>query len=182
MPRPIAALALLLFTLPAVARDDGVEWKEVKPKDGKFTFSVPKENCKEDARREQSPFGPANAYAWGASTGKTEFMVTLLVLRQGTLRGADLQKSLDSVRNRSLAVLNATVTDEKKITIGTRKYPGRDIRAEAAVGGGPKMGLRVRYYIVQERLYSLMALFPAGTEAEVEKDVEKYLNSFSIKE
>jgi hypothetical protein len=87
-------------------------------------------------------------------------------------------RTLDQARDGMLAHTQATLISESQITSGG--FPGREILAHNSGGGV----LNARLIYVQnsgrhDRLYTLMALFPA-TGARNEQDVNHFFNSFTM--
>ena len=87
-------------------------------------------------------------------------------------------RTLDQARDGMLAHTHATLISETTITSGGS--PGREILAHNSGGGV----LNARLIFVQSfgkhnRLYTLMALFPA-TGARHEQDVNRFFNSFAM--
>jgi hypothetical protein len=182
MPFAYALVTALVFLVPPSASLDDVTWEEVKPDDGKFTATIPANELKKEQRVIDSPLGKATATTWSAFPPKCVLNLMVSELRPGTTRNLNLQKSLDGVRDRSLAVLRASATSEKKITIGKRKYPGRDVRAESVLQDGSKAIVRMRIYIVQDRLYTMVTDCPEAHEARLTPMIDKFLDSLTIKD
>ena len=85
-------------------------------------------------------------------------------------RAPDL--TLDQARDGMLARTQTTLTSESKSVI--QGFPARDITAKNSGGGL----LQARFVLVNDRLYTLMALFPSA-KARREQDVVRFYNSFS---
>jgi len=81
-------------------------------------------------------------------------------------------KTLDAARDGMLSRTQTFLDNEQHATAGG--YPARDVAAHNAGGGV----LNVRLIYTGERLYSLMALFPAPS-ARREQDVIRFYNSFA---
>jgi hypothetical protein len=82
------------------------------------------------------------------------------------------ERTLDQARDGMLARTQTTLVTESKLT--NLPYPGRDISAKNSEGGF----LDARLLYVNDRLYTLMALFPTQS-ARHEQDVIRFFNSFS---
>jgi hypothetical protein len=85
-------------------------------------------------------------------------------------RAADL--TLDQAREGMLARTRTSLMSENRII--DQGFPARDITARNAQGGL----LDARFVLVNDRLYTLMALYPS-TNARREQDVVRFFNSFS---
>jgi hypothetical protein len=85
-------------------------------------------------------------------------------------RATDL--TLDQARDGMLARTQTTLASESKIL--DQGFPARDITARNAGGGL----LDARFVLVNDRLYTLMALYPS-TNARHEQDVVRFYNSFT---
>jgi hypothetical protein len=82
------------------------------------------------------------------------------------------ESTLDQARDGMLARTQTRLVSESKLT--SLPYPGRDITAKNSGGGF----LDARLLYVNDRLYTLMALFPAQN-ARQEQDVVRFFNSFT---
>jgi hypothetical protein len=85
-------------------------------------------------------------------------------------RAPDL--TLDQARDGMLARTQTTLASESKSL--DQGFPARDITARNAGGGL----LDARFVLVNDRLYTLMALYPS-TGARHEQDVVRFYNSFT---
>lgn len=85
-------------------------------------------------------------------------------------RAPDL--TLDQARDGMLARTQTTLVSESKTV--NQGFPARDITAKNSGGGL----LQARFVLVNDRLYTLMALFPSS-KARHEQDVVRFYNSFS---
>ncbi len=86
-----------------------------------------------------------------------------------------IKTSLDNARDMMLSSRNGKLVSEKEISFG--KFAGRELRAK--ITGGM---MRLRTYIVQQRLYALMALSLQGGDAKPleAKEVNSFLDSFRL--
>jgi len=82
------------------------------------------------------------------------------------------ERTLDQARDGMLARTQSTLVTESKLT--TLPFPGRDITAKNSEGGF----LEARLLYMNDRLYTLMALFPTQN-ARHEQDVSRFFNSFT---
>jgi hypothetical protein len=82
------------------------------------------------------------------------------------------ERTLDQARDGMLSRTQTTLVSESRLT--SLPYPGRDITAKNSEGGF----LDARLLYVNDRLYTLMALFPTQN-ARREQDVIRFFNSFS---
>jgi hypothetical protein len=85
-------------------------------------------------------------------------------------RAPDL--TLDQARDGMLTRTQTTLASETKSL--AHGFPARDITAKNAGGGS----LDARFVLVNDRLYTLMALYPS-MNARREQDVTRFYNSFS---
>lgn len=91
------------------------------------------------------------------------------------MKGTDLQNLLDGARDGGLKNINATLVNETKID--KDGFPGRDITAKANAQG-KDYNMRMRVYIVNNRLYQTMALYEPGKMSDA--DIAQFLNSFTL--
>jgi hypothetical protein len=82
------------------------------------------------------------------------------------------ERTLDQARDGMISRTQTTLVSESKLT--TLPYPGREITAKNSEGGF----LEARLLYVNDRLYTLMALFPSQN-ARREQDVVRFFNSFT---
>lgn len=82
------------------------------------------------------------------------------------------EPTLDQARDGMLARTQTTLVRESKNS--ANGYPSRDIMAKNAEGGL----LDARFIIINDRLYTLMAMYPSAN-ARREQDVIRFYNSFT---
>ncbi|HQV71267.1 MAG TPA: hypothetical protein PLJ62_09670 [Thermoflexales bacterium] len=88
---------------------------------------------------------------------------------------ADAQNILDGARDGGLKNINATLLSETKIE--QDGFPGRDITARASVQGR-EYAVRIRVFLVNNRLYQQMVLTEPGKIPD--GDIAKFVDSFKL--
>ena len=173
MKRCAFTLLALLFPLALCAEDK-------KPtvfasKEGKFTVALP-EKPSEKTSKVPTDAGQLELHIFVLDQKDRAYLVTYSDYPAGTVKD-NADKVLTGVVEGNAKSLKGKVASEEKITIGKKKYPGREIRIEM----DDKKGLyRARVYLVGDRLYQVVALGP--DEFAKGKAVDDYLKSFAIDE
>ena len=101
----------------------------------------------------------------------TSFLVTF-VDAPDDIAKQEAKPRLDKVRDGNKG-LDGKVTEDKELTVGTEKYPARDILIEKAGGF-----LRNRIVIVGPRVYQVMVQGPKDVVTSASAD--KFLESFEV--
>ena len=84
-------------------------------------------------------------------------------------------KILDDFRQSTLSSLNATLTSESKISLGEKKYSGREITANLPNDRGV---VRARVFLANRRLYEMMIM---GTSSWANSaDATRFLDSLVL--
>jgi hypothetical protein len=93
------------------------------------------------------------------------------------VKAMDANKSLDGARDGSLKKTGGKLIQEKKITIGKAKYPGRELLIRIQDG---KLYVRQRLYMVKLRQYQAVMVGPENLVRG--KAAEKFFQSFQLNE
>lgn len=145
-----------------------------RSKDGKFSVTMP-----------DKPTEKTNKVKTAA--GEVEAHLFLVNQKDGTLLvsysdypavAADgVEKVLAGVVEGNVKSLKGKLASEEKITLGTKKHPGREIRVEVP---DSKRLYRAKLFLVGNRLYQVVVL--GSDEFAKSKPVEDFLKSFAIDE
>lgn len=173
MIRFSVALIVLLSPLALCAEDA----KSVKftSKAGKFSVTLP-EKPSEKTQTIKSDVGELEMHMFIVASTEQVYLLTYNDYPGDSL-DEEAHKVLDKVIEGNQKSLKGKVTMDEKITIGKKKYPGRDIRIEQA---DKKQVYRAKVFLAGNRLYQVVALGP--DEFVKSKSVEEYLKSFAINE
>jgi len=173
MIRSSAALIVLLSPFALCAEDA----KSVKftSKEGKFSVTLP-EKPSEKTQTIKSDAGELKMHMFIVASAGQVYLLTYNDYPSESV-DSDAQNVLDKVIEGNQKSLKGKLAMDEKITLGKKKYPGRDIRIEQAE---KKQVYRAKIFLAGNRLYQVVALGP--DEFVKSKPVEEYLKSFAIEE
>jgi hypothetical protein len=166
-----SGLALSLVVL-AVAPASAQRGEAYAPKDGRFTVRFPGKP-KESTQTAKSPIGELKvATATYATNDGNVFMASYTDFPDGAAKPENGGMLFDGVRT-GLKGKDGKVLDEKEITIGVDKVPGRDIDIEK-----DKKRMKFRITLHNGRLYQVAVI---GTPSFVKsKDATAFIESFEL--
>jgi hypothetical protein len=174
-------LLAALFPL-ALCADDKKEAKKDEPKgitfasrEGKFSVALP-DKPKEDTKKVKVGDREVDHHIFTLSQKDRAQLITYIDYPKETI-GADADKFLAERLARNIAFLKGKVASEEKVTVGTQKYPGRDVVVEMP---DKKQSYRARIVLAGTRLYQVVALGP--DEFTRSKAVDEYFKSFVIEQ
>ena len=160
-------LGLLLLLSAAVAGDT---LKEYKLDDGKFKVLLP---ATPEAITQKMPAGPPLKLYQVRGAGL--YLVATLDIPEAANESDDkLQSRLDAGRDQGVQNAKGKLLQETRIKLAN-KHPGREILVELPAS---KEVLRGRFYLVEGRMYQLVAL---GSAEFVQSDsASKFLGSLGV--
>lgn len=138
-------------------------WQDYAYADGNFTISFPAP----PSETSQDAFG-MSVHMYLLDQGSRAYMITYTDLPDQFATG-DPDPGLEGAISGSLSSAGATL--ESKSDISISGHPGKDVSATS-----PHGYMRVRYFFVGSRLYSVLAASPDRGDA----DSERFLNSFRL--
>jgi hypothetical protein len=160
---PLAALAALL--LPGAARATA-DWQPFRSEPGGFTVLLPGRPAEQTETIDDSP---VHRFTLSPEPGRG--FVIAYGDRQD-FRSTPVEEVFDNVRNGFLSGSGGTLKTERTMALAGR--PAREILAEGPNGSL----LKARFILDGERLYTVVAVAPAGDSALEEMD--RFLNSFML--
>jgi hypothetical protein len=144
-------------------------------KEGKFTVTLPGQPASKTSKVVTSA-GEVEAYLFLVDRKTHAYLVSYNDYKAGTV-DPDPEKVLSQVVEATAKNLKGQVNRDEKITLGAKKYPGRDVLI--ALPG--KKGLyRGRVYLVGNRLYQVVVIGPE--ELVKNSAVDAYFGSFKLEE
>jgi hypothetical protein len=158
----------------AGSRPAKIQWQSISRPDEGFRLDMPSDpkDLQVPAHNEAGGTEPVKMLV-SSPDGDTTFAVTWEdnppVAR---VNNRSPERTLDQARDGMISRTQTTLVSESKLT--ALPYPGREITAKNSEGGF----LEARLLYVNDRLYTLMALFPSQN-ARREQDVVRFFNSFT---
>ncbi len=144
-------------------------------KEGKFTITLPGQPASKTSKVVTSA-GEVEAYLFLVDRKTHAYLVSYNDYKAATV-DPDPEKVLSQVVEATAKNLKGQVNKDEKITLGAKKYPGRDVLI--ALPG--KQGLyRGRVYLVGNRLYQVVVIGPEDLVKNAA--VDAYFGSFKLEE
>ena len=190
IPRPAALLSIIFILAtaglaqtkaPPPTAPGGIPgvplveaWQEFKHEAGNFAVMMPGKPL-EMSQTIESEIGKIPIYSFTALGGTLTYLAMYAEYPISIDTSESAKTSLDNARDLLLSRRNGKLISEADISFG--KYPGRELKAE--VDGG---ALRSRTYIVNKRMYLVMAMAPGDdTSKQLDsKKVDDFLGSFKF--
>jgi hypothetical protein len=168
-----AVVVLLIMIGDSIADEPKLE--KVTSKEGKFTVEMPGKP-KESSKEINTPNGATTMYLFSLDGGAVAHLVTYSDHPAKVVKDLGTDKCLDNVRDGNVKGIKGKLVDERKITIGKNRYPGREL----IITFGDSKAYRARIYFVDNRLYQI--IYTGTEEGAKEKAVDAYLESFQLNE
>src|SRR5215813_10703974 len=149
-------------------------WEEFKNEAGNFAVMMPGKPL-EMSQTVESEIGKIPIYTFTAPGGTLTYIVMYAEYPISIDTSEAAKTSLDNARDLLLSRRNGKLISEADISFG--KYPGRELKVK--IDGG---ALRSRTYIVNHRMYIVMAMTPGDdTSKQLDsKKVDDFLGSFKF--
>jgi len=144
-----------------------VKWTTYSSAPGRFSMLFPGQPTLKE-QPVDSAAGKLTNNILMASSGSSAFLASYA---DYPLVNDDLQAILDRVRDGAVSGIKGTLIKSTPIT--HKGYPGREFQAS-----GEGLLATFRIYVVNNRLYQMVAVYPPGASTEEVKD---FLNSFDLK-
>jgi|RhiMetdeSRZDD1v2_1073273.scaffolds.fasta_scaffold37393_3 TonB family protein len=191
IPRPAALLSIIFILAtaglaqtkaPPPTAPGGIHpnvilveaWEEFRHEAGNFAVMMPGKPL-EMSQTVESEIGKIPIYSFTAPGGTLTYLAMYAEYPISIDTSEAAKISLDNARDLLLSKRNGKLISEADISFG--KYPGRELKA--TIDGGM---LRSRTYIVNKRMYLVMALAPGDdTSKQLDsKKVDDFLGSFKF--
>jgi hypothetical protein len=176
---PVILIVLVPLSLYAQDKRDDKDEKQLVvfvSKEGKLSVSVPSKPL-ERTNKLKTAGGELEVHMFMIDQKDRAFIVSYTDYPAGSV-DPDEKKTLAGVVDGNARAIKGRVASNEPITIGKKDYPGRAISIE--FGGAKKQIYRARVYLVDNRLYQVVALGP--DEFTKSQAVEAYFKSFAIQE
>uniref|UniRef100_A0A832H0L6 DUF1795 domain-containing protein n=1 Tax=Oscillatoriales cyanobacterium SpSt-402 TaxID=2282168 RepID=A0A832H0L6_9CYAN len=157
---------------PAAATN--TQWQPFTPAKGGFTITMPSQPT-ERTQSLDTPAGNINTYFYSSSSngGTVNYTVSYVDLPKGASE-MPAALLLEAIASGLTGDERVKVLSEKVITLDN--HPGREFKIESPT----KSIVRHRAYLVNQRVYQVVAEVPAAQESTLGKDVERFLESFKL--
>jgi hypothetical protein len=167
-----AAVAAILALAAGCHKTD---WKTFAPEGGNFSVLMPGEP-QDASHTRKTPQGNLTSHLYLYSSKGTAYAVSYLD-RPASKDTATPEQILDSMRDAEVAKSGGKLLGTSSIKLPSGA-PGREIQVSITQGDG-KHAMRDRIFLVNNRLYQVMAVVPSDQLDA--PDTLKYLNSFTVK-
>jgi hypothetical protein len=169
-----ALFAAVIFVVLAAC--GGSQWQELALSDAGFTVLM---RGQPNYARQQvdTPAGKMQAHLYSSDRPDSYFAVGYSDYPLKLVVGVPPQQVLSGVRDTWVRRIDGKVITEDNGVKLARKYPGLEFTARGTVNGADTF-LQARLYLVDQRLYQLIAL---GRTSEMPQGVvNRFLNSFRL--
>ncbi|MDH4129953.1 MAG: hypothetical protein OEV44_14445 [Spirochaetota bacterium] len=170
MKRKFIALSLLLLSTLGFAS----KWEVYKSPEGKFSVLlpvIPGRTVRKLNKTINTAGGSVDMKIFVLKSSNVIFYVSYADYPLKYIEKASSKKLLDNGRDGALNKVKGSLVSEKEISIN--KHPGRDIEILAK-----SLKLYARLYIVNNRLYQLIAIAPNKNVSVLE--IKKFQKSFKL--
>ncbi len=160
---------ILLTSLMAASQEAApAGWMTFTSKAGRFSISLP------GTPAERSQFVGLLKVTKFIAENKKDLacVVSYCDFPEADVKSSTVQKRLDQARDGAVASVAGLAKDEKATLLGG--HPGRDFAIEKA----GVVIVRMRIYVVDRRVYQILALGPAPVLAS--KEISLFLDSFRL--
>ncbi|NJP04393.1 MAG: hypothetical protein HC837_01540 [Chloroflexaceae bacterium] len=150
------------------------DWIEFSSEEGGFTVMMPgtPEEGSQDVGTDAGQMGLAT---YQFTTDAAAYTVMFSDFPEDMIGAVDPQELLLGGQEGALTSLDGELISEREVDLDG--YPGREIVAEAQVGGIDAI-LKGRFYLVDNRLYQTLVI--GQQDAVDEEDIDYFLDSFSL--
>lgn len=179
--RAIVVLPLALLATPACT--PRYNWREIRPADAGCTIALP--DKPQTVRRELDFDGQKVAMDMTSTgVGPSLFALGVARLPAAALAPERLEATVAWFRDGLLRNVQGRLTGTQAIALaapaGRTVRTAQAVTAQGLIGGGRKAALAARFYVVDDRLYQVVAL---GAEGEIPSDVvDTFFDSFRLTE
>lgn len=166
----LLALALLLSACQKY------EWQDYSPEDGKYSIQMPGKPVNKSSSQ-QTPAGKVTTHIAIYSDQNSAFAVSYTEYPAVLMIQMPNEKVLDGARDGRLAMGGHKLLKETHIQL-MDTYPGRELQIAVAEDGG-KNAIRTRIFMVNNRLYQIVAIQPK--DKLFSPDAVRFMDSFTIR-
>jgi hypothetical protein len=148
-----------------------IEWKEFSSPEGTFSILMPGQPAQSN-QTVKTAAGDMELHQYMVELRSGAYGVIYSDLPPLFLQQPDAaRRLLDGGRDGAVSQVKGKLVSEDIIHIGLN--PGRELHVEFAKGT-----IRTRMYLINARLYQVVAVIPSGHEQKASEDTTKFLDSF----
>lgn len=177
----ITFLTVTAFYISVVLLQTGLnEWfpqsKTIRSEEGRFSVVAPiaLQESTQDVNLDTGDVLPVHSFA-GDRKG-VSYLVAYADYPASVVRTVDAQVILEGARDGAVQNINGAVVESHPVALGT--HPGLDFTADVRDDKGNPFTLNGRMYLVNLRIYEVLAFLPAGSGAS--EDVTRFFSSFNV--
>ena len=149
--------------------------KEFKSEAGRFSIMTPYA-LKESTQSVDTKAGKIDLHLFVADKGNKSYMVMYSDYPAEAVKASDPEKMLDGSRDGAVSNIHGQLISEAHIAFDG--FPGRDLTISAKNEKGQAMTLRIHYFLVENRLYQVLAIYTSDQENKAE--IDGFLTSFKL--
>lgn len=181
--RRLLAAGTGALALAALGCTPRFNWREVRPAEARCVIALP--DKPQSAERELDLAGDkVTMRMTSTGVGPTLFALGVAQLPAAALAPDRLEATLAWFRDGLLRNVQGTLTGTRPLTLaapaGRTLRTAQAVSAKGRIGDGRKAALAARFYVVDDRLYQVVAL---GAEGEIPADaLDTFFDSFRLTE
>lgn len=175
-------LASVLFSLQfaaacgALAGLGAPAVKEFKSDAGGFSVNVPGGTMQETSQNVPTAAGNIKITLYQTTAGNNAYLAGFSDFPDAITKQNNPDTLLDGARQGAVTNANGTVVSDNKITF--ENNPGRETVIDGKAPTGQEATIKVRYYLINNRLYQVMAVTPRGQINSA--GIDDFLQSFKL--
>jgi len=154
--------------VPKVAR-------EFKSEAGNFSVQTPY-TLKESSESLDTQVGEIEIHSFLGEQGNESVSIGYTDYPAELVQVSDPERILDGSRDGAVANVKGELVSETRISLDG--YPGRELTISVIADNKQEIVLRGRVFLVENRLYQIMAVAPKGKENA--KNIDAFLQSFAL--
>jgi hypothetical protein len=164
-------LSAFLFIALLAACKPG-RWREYSNQEGKFSVLLPGKPD-ETVQNVDTAAGAITTYRYQIDSNNTSFAVAYTDYPADLISLSNPEELLNEAREGALSNIQGKLLEEQQVKVNG--FPGRHLRIESS---GSKMMLEARIFLVDSRLYQVLAAYRTGSVED--REITKFLNSFKL--
>lgn len=175
------SLTLSLFSLTAFAQSENqnsqpTDWQEFLVREANFRVELPGKPTHEE-QAVKTKLGEIKRHLYSLEAEPVYYIIAHTDFPVAIDSPESAKAIFDNIRDSFAGSTQGTLKSEKEVTCGP--YPGREIVLQ-----GPEVTCQMRVYLIQNRLYGLIAVVPDETEqAELaQENTRRFWDSFELLE
>lgn len=158
----------VLNFVPKVAR-------EFRSETGNFSVQTPY-TLKETTQSIETQVGPIDIHIFSGEQGNEVVLVGYSDYPMEIIQASSAEQILDGSRDGAVENVKGELISETQITLDG--YPGREVIIQASAENKQEIIMHGRIFLVEQRLYQIMAVVPKGKETA--QHLDSFLQSFKL--